>query len=79
LASIDENTHFLIATKEKALADYVANLQPFANKEDLLLYLLEGVRIDGDDLFTFNTKLFQEITSLYKNKNIQLLCSILKK
>lgn len=43
--SIDENTHFLIATKEKALADYIAKLKPFENSEDLFEYLIEVMRI----------------------------------
>lgn len=77
--SVDENTHFLIATKEKALADYVARIKPFGNKKDLLLYLVEGMRIDSDELFNFNTSLMDEISHYYKNRNVTFLCSILKK
>ncbi len=79
LKSIDQNTHFLIATKEKALADYLARLKPFANEEDLFLYLIEGMRIDKESLFNFNSSLVKEIASSYQNKNVSLLCKILQK
>lgn len=77
--SIDENTHFLIATKEKALADYIARLKSFQNKEDLLDYLIQGMRIDKKDLYNFSLALMKEISLNYKNKNVDLLCKILKK
>ncbi len=76
---IDEWTHFFLATKEKALADFIAKLKPFQNKEDLLEYLIEGMRIDREDLFQFNLQLTQEIANLYQNKNVTLLWKILKK
>ncbi len=63
LESVDKNTNFLIATKEKALFDY----------------LIEGIRIDQNDLFNFKKALIQEISENYKNKNVDLLCKILKK
>jgi predicted transcriptional regulator of viral defense system len=77
--SIDENTHFLIATKEKALADYIARLKSFQNKEDLEAYLIQGMRIDKKDLNTFNLALIKDISLNYKNKNVNFLCKILKK
>jgi hypothetical protein len=77
--SIDETTHFLIATKEKALADYVAKIKSFKNKEDLFLYLVEGMRIDPDHLFNLRLNLMKEISKNYKNKNVDFLCHIVKK
>ncbi|NGX38514.1 MAG: hypothetical protein K1000chlam2_01688 [Chlamydiae bacterium] len=77
--SIDEHTHFLIATKEKALADYLARIKTFANQEDLLLYLIEGMRIESKNLFSLKSSLVDEIAYAYQNKNVTLLCDILKK
>lgn len=77
--SIDENTHFLIATKEKALCDYIARLKIFQNKKDLQDYLIEGMRIDKKDLLNLNQVLIKEISSNYQNINVELLCQILKK
>ena len=34
IESIDENSNFLIATKEKALTDYLSRIKSFNNKED---------------------------------------------
>ena len=77
--SIDEYTHFLIATKEKALADYVARIKPFANQEDLFLFLIEGMRIDPSDLSNLQSSLVDEIAYTYQNKNVTFLCNILEK
>ncbi len=76
--SIDEQTHFLIASKEKALADYLARIKPFESKEDLLIYLDEGMRIDLHDMEGFNRDLVCEIAEIYQNKNVDLLCTILQ-
>jgi len=77
--SVDEHTHFLIATKEKALADYVARLKPFENKKDLLVYLVEGMRIDPEDLKVFDLSLMAEIAGVYQNKNVDFLWQNLKR
>lgn len=77
--SIDENSHFLIATKEKALADTVALQKPFPNMEELLAYLVEGMRIDDNDILALRAPLMRDIASLYQNANVSFLCSILEK
>ncbi|MCH9628130.1 MAG: hypothetical protein S4CHLAM2_17830 [Chlamydiales bacterium] len=77
--SVDAYTHFLIATREKALADYIGRLKPFNSKEDLFEYLVEGVRIDPNDLFKLRRRQLAEIAKAYQNKNVTLLCEILKK
>jgi len=76
---VDENTHFLIATKEKALADYLTRIKPFENHQDLLIYLDEGMRIDLEELYAFDLTLIREIATFYKNTNINFLCQILQK
>ena len=75
--TIDEHTHFLIATREKALADYLARLKSFSTCEDLLAYLVDGMRIA--DLSALRLTLLKEIAQTYKNTNVTLLCHALKK
>lgn len=77
--SIDDNTHFLIATKEKALADLVARQKPFSDQDELLTYLVEGMRIDPDDIYALRQPLMKDIAYIYKNSQVDLLCKILKK
>lgn len=77
--SIDDNSHFLIATKEKALADILAHQKSFDHPEDLWLYLNEGLRILEDQIASLRLPLMQEIATLYQNKNVGLLCKILEK
>lgn len=76
--SIDENSNFLIATKEKALCDTLARLKPFHDQEDLLIYLKEGMRILEDHISSLKLPLVREIAYVYQNKNVDLLCKILK-
>jgi predicted transcriptional regulator of viral defense system len=78
LESIDANSYFLIATKEKALADLLARIKTFDNKNDLIEYLTQSMRINLEDLQKFNTSLLEEISKNYKNKNVKLLCQIMK-
>ncbi|MCC5831456.1 MAG: hypothetical protein JJU12_00230 [Chlamydiales bacterium] len=77
--SCDEQTHFLIATREKALADYLRKLKPFENSEDLFEYLIEGIRIDPGELLRFRLTLLREIAHIFQSKNLDYLCEILKK
>ncbi len=79
IESIDENSHFLIATKEKALADYLSKIKPFKTKKDLYQYLVESMRIDPKELGKFKVSLSEELSKIYKNKNVNLLWQILKR
>lgn len=79
LKSIDESSHFLIATKEKALSDYVARLKPFSSREDLLAYLTEGMRITKKDIMSLCVNSMLEIAKCYQNRNVSFLCEILQK
>lgn len=77
--SIDQNTHFFIATKEKALADYLVHQHPFSNENELLTYLIQGMRIDHDLIKALRPSLMKEIANRYHNKNVELLCHLLQK
>jgi predicted transcriptional regulator of viral defense system len=78
IESIDENSNFLIATKEKALTDYLSRIKSFNNKDDLFEYLIESMRVDPKELQKFNIPLIEEISKTYHNNNIDLLCRIIK-
>lgn len=77
--SIDDYTHFFIATREKALADYVSRQKIFLNTDEIFIYLIESMRIDVDDINTLRLSLMKDIAYLYQNKNVDLLCKILEK
>ena len=79
LEHIDEHTHFLIATREKALADFVSRLKPFTGAKDLYEYLVESTRIDPSELSRFKPSLLNEISKSYQNQNVTFLCQALKK
>ena len=76
LESVDEQTHFLIATREKALADCVARQKAFSESEELWVYLVEGMRIDPKEIKNLSRSQLKEIASLYQNKNVDLLCKL---
>ncbi len=78
IESLDNFSNFLIATKEKALSDYLARLKKFNTPQDLLDFLVESMRIDPNQLQTFNIKLMKEISKIYQNKNVTLLCQIIQ-
>ncbi len=74
-----ENTYFLIASQEKALADLIARMKPFMATDELLTYLIEGMRIEKDSLFKLNVSELEKIKSEYQNQNVTLLWKILKR
>lgn len=77
--AIAEDAHFLIATREKALADYIAKQKSFSTQHDLLIYLVEGMRIEERVIKGLRHSLMEEIAHFYQNKNTDLLCQIVKK
>jgi len=77
LLSVDEDSHFLIATKEKALADLIAKEKCIISESDAKLYLTESLRIDRTDLQSLSSEAIHEIASVYQNHNVDLLCSII--
>lgn len=79
LQFIDENTSFLIATKEKALTDLIAKTKYFQTKNDLFEYLTESLRIIEEELFHLNIQILREIAQKYNHRNVDLLCEILQK
>ncbi|MCH9632255.1 MAG: hypothetical protein S4CHLAM6_05860 [Chlamydiae bacterium] len=77
--NINDETSFLIALKEKALTDYLTHLKPFSTQEDLMQYLVEGMRIEKTNILSLDFKIIEEISEDSRNPNINLLWKILKK
>lgn len=63
----------LIASKEKALADRIAIEKPLCNVKTIGEFVVDGMRIDGDDLKGFDLPLMQKISMAYGNPNVRLL------
>ena len=73
---LDSNTYFLMASKEKALVDFIARLKKFTSTKELCTYLTDSLRIEPSEIKKLNMKLLSEIQLHYKNKNVSLLCEI---
>jgi len=67
---------YLCATKEKALADWVASLPLIPSKENLDFFLFEEARIDAAALLPLDRPLLEEICKLYRNSNVELLLQL---
>lgn len=64
---------FFIASKEKALADVVSRIKTSLSASDLLFFLTQEMRIDEESLKSLDRKKMEEISSVYKNKNVEKL------
>jgi len=67
---------YLFATKEKALADWIATVPPIRSVENLLFFLFEESRIDRSSLLPVNQPLLKEISAVYRNRNVDLLLKL---
>lgn len=68
---------FLIATPEKALADLVHAKSKKLNSKDLLIDLVEGRRIEIDNLKSLNKKHMLEIAENYRSQTVNELVKVL--
>ncbi|MEI8329233.1 MAG: hypothetical protein WCG14_04470 [Chlamydiia bacterium] len=69
--------NFLIATPEKALADLVYFKSKKMTPNDLMIDLVEGRRIDIDQLKKLNKGYLLEIKTAYKSQNINALVEVI--
>ncbi len=74
----NEQEHFLIATREKALCDLVASVNSLKNPQSMRTFLLDDLRVDRAILLKLSSKAIAEIALGYKNNNIKLLQETLK-
>ncbi len=71
---------FLIATKEKALADMLMlKTEVISSESELKSHLIENLRIDESNLQELEYKSISILAKLYKHRNIDLLQSLLEK
>lgn len=70
---------FLIATPEKALADWVFLTCKGLNRSELLVDLLDSKRIEKDKLKSLDLDLMEQITEMYGSDTIHTLFEVLKK
>lgn len=79
---VDAESFFLIATREKALADMLLlesrGFRP-RNPGELLEHLLEDLRCDEESLGGLDRKHLEEIAALYKNPKVSLLARAIEK
>ncbi len=71
--STGEEGGVLYATKEKALADWLATVPLIKDLETFRHFLFVESRIDEKSLFPLDRTLLREIISIYKNSNVNLL------
>jgi predicted transcriptional regulator of viral defense system len=77
LHRIDDYHSFLIATREKALADTVYYTDRMADKEHLKQYLFENLRIEREVCKRMNIRILKSYAGLYGN-NVTLLSQFLE-
>ncbi len=73
---IPQEGGYLCATKEKALADWIASVPPIQDREALQFFLYEESRMDEAALLPLNHFLLEEISLVYHNRNIDLLLTL---
>jgi len=70
------NGGFLLATKEKALADWISSYPMIQDKDTLEFFLYEESRIEKSSLLPLDSALLKEISKIYKNPNVNLLLNL---
>lgn len=80
IAEPSKNSSFMIATKEKALADkiYQGDSSTIRNIRDLESHLTEHLRIDQDSLSQLDHRLMAEIAGQSRSKKLSLLSEYIK-
>ncbi|MHA1558855.1 MAG: type IV toxin-antitoxin system AbiEi family antitoxin domain-containing protein [Alphaproteobacteria bacterium] len=77
LYEFDQQHSVLIASKEKALADYLYFCKKLIDENELERFLIESVRIDILELKTFNLKKAKTLAKMYGH-NVMLLHTFLE-
>ncbi len=79
LVKLTEHQHALMATPEKALADYLyVRKEKTAEPNELKSILLDDYRIDEENLAGLNIILLEKIAKVYNNPTIELLARVVK-
>lgn len=80
IIQLSERRSFLMATREKALADKICRDRgsDIQKVEEFEAYLLEHLRIDPEELFKLKPKRLREIAQHWRSRKISLLASFLQ-
>ncbi len=72
--------NFMIASPEKALCDkiYTTRTLSIRSKKAMLEYLIDDIRIDMDELDSFNLNIVKEFVNLTKSTRVGFLYKVLK-
>lgn len=75
----DKRHNILMARPEKALIDKLFFSSPLEDSEDLISYLFEDLRIEEQDLFQLDLKLIENLVSVYRSPNANLLAAFMRR
>lgn len=70
---------FLIATREKALCDYLSKLSPVRGLHNFEDLLFDGVRLDEEIFYELEHEKIRRIAPLYHKTNLDQLIKLLEK
>ncbi|MDO4183563.1 MAG: hypothetical protein Q4E12_08185 [Coriobacteriia bacterium] len=80
VAYYQENGYaYYLASPEKALCDQLFHSTPAANQKELQALLFEDLRIDPQDLRNLNAATIEELSQLYRCRNIHKLAAIMRR
>lgn len=77
LYEMDKHRSILIASKEKALSDMLYFSDKMADEAQIQRYLLQDLRMDSDDLRSFDPRKVKRLAGFYGH-NVNLLHNLLK-
>lgn len=69
---------YIMATKEKALCDYLYIREPISNYKDFKSFLFDGLRVEKEELDNMNHKTLIELSKLYRKQNLYHLERLVK-
>lgn len=69
---------YLIASKEKAICDYLAIREPLKNKKQLLSFLFDSLRFDYDAFMECDFEKMMSLCDLYKKGNLKLFKKVIR-
>jgi len=70
---------FLIASREKALCDFLSSVSPIRGLRDFKEYLFDGMRLDEDTFHELDFSKIRRIAPLYRKTNLYQLIKYLNK
>jgi hypothetical protein len=75
--AMEAGSRFLVASREKAVADLLAAASPLETMADLEAYLYDNRRMEYNDIRTLDHTHFSAIAPLYRKRNLYLFTDYL--